>query len=130
MAAAAQTSRSPDLVLSWFGDLLKKELALYPGRLAIIARIVTAACITTLIIMTFGLPSAALSAFYTFILSRENPRATLESGFMIIGVFCAGGAISIVGAMLAVDYPLTHFLWVVAMLFLVFFVIRVVPNYV
>ncbi|MCU1293659.1 MAG: hypothetical protein JWP08_2509 [Bryobacterales bacterium] len=130
MAATAQPARSADFVLARFWDLLKKELALYPGRLAIIARIVTAASITTLIIVTFGLPSAALSAFYTFILSRENPRATLESGFTIIAVFCTGGVVAVIGAMLAVDYPLTHFLWVAGVLFLVFFVIRVVPNYV
>jgi multidrug resistance protein MdtO len=130
MATAAQPVRSADFVVAWFWNLIKKELAPYPGRMAMIARIVAAASITTLIIMTFRLPSAALSAFYVFVLSRESPRATLESGVMIVGVFCAGGVVAIVGAMIAVDYPLTHFLWVVIMLFLVFFVIRVVPNYV
>ena len=73
-----------------FWYFLTKELAPYPGRFSNIVRIVIAATITALVIMVFGLPSAALSAFYVFIVSRENPQATLRSGLVIIACFCSG----------------------------------------
>lgn len=129
MAAATQAASSLDSRSRWFLNLLYQELAPYPGRLTTVVRMVISSSIIALLIMTFQLPGAALGGFYTLIISRENPRSTLESGMKILVAFSLGAVYAVIGVMVAVDYPLTHFLWVLGTIFLIFFVIRVVPNY-
>ena len=58
----------------WFWEFLKEELAPYPGRAAVVARMVIAATIVMLITMTFRIPYGAYGALYTLTISRESPE--------------------------------------------------------
>jgi multidrug resistance protein MdtO len=126
---AAAPSSNLDEAGKWFWSFLKSELAPYPGRAWVVARITIAATLVMLAVMTFRIPSGFLAAIYTFFLSRENPTATLRSGVRMILAFAVGTAYSIVGIMTLVGDPLTHFLWIVLSLFIAFYLIRIVPDY-
>ena len=125
----ASSSSTIDEAGKWFWDFLKTELAPYPGRAWVVARITIAATLVMLAVMTFRIPSGFLAAIYTFFLSRENPTATLRSGVRMILAFAVGTAYSIVGLMTMIDDPLTHFLWIVVTLFIAFYLIKIVPDY-
>ena len=64
--------------VSWFWDFLKGELAPYPGRGVMVARIVIAATITMILTMTFRVPGGALGGIIAFLISRENIVATTK----------------------------------------------------
>ena len=61
-----------------FRDFLKEELAPYPGRVALVARMIISATLVMLITMTFRLPFGVL-AFYAIIVSRETHWATIKT---------------------------------------------------
>ncbi len=52
----------PERFSDWFPDFLKKELAPYPGRGALVARIVISATLTMIIIVTFRIPGGVMWA--------------------------------------------------------------------
>src|SRR5215510_449148 len=114
---------------AWLWQFLKTELAPYPGRAWAVTRITIAATISMVSVMTFRVPFGYLAALAPFLLSRENPTATLRS-FIGIAVISAVSALyAIAGVTLLLDDPLTHFLWVAASAFLAFYLIRVLSNY-
>ncbi len=132
LLASAPSSVPPsaiDQAGQWFWGFLKNELAPYPGRAWVVARITIAATIVMIIVMTFRIPSGFLAAIFTFFLSRENPTATFQSGFRAILAFAFGGAYALAGVALLVDDPLTHFLWIVLSLFIAFYLIGIFPDY-
>jgi len=114
---------------AWFWQFLKTELAPYPGRAWVVGRITIAATIVMVWVMTFTIPFGYIAAINTFFLSRENPTATLRDGITAVVVTALGTAYAIVGIMTLVDDPLTHFLWIAISLFLAFYLIRIIPNY-
>ncbi|HEX4022060.1 MAG TPA: FUSC family protein [Acidobacteriaceae bacterium] len=118
-----------DHAATWFWSFLKTELAPYPGRTWVVGRMTIAATIVMLVVMTFRLPSGFLGAIFTLFLSRENPTATLRAGVRIVVAFAVATAYSMVGIMILVDDPLTHFLWILATLFIAFYLIRIIPDY-
>ena len=70
----------------WFPEFLKKELAPYPGRGALVARIVISATLTMILIVTFRIPGGFVGALTAFLFSRENLVSTARSAiFMIVG---------------------------------------------
>ena len=73
-------SRALDDAGAWFWQFLKTELAPYPGRAWVVARITIAATIVMVLVMTFRIPYGFLGAIYTMFLSRENPTMTLRAG--------------------------------------------------
>lgn len=85
MTTAAITSSPPasQSFISWFLEFLKGELAPYPGRGVMVARIVIAATITMIIIMTFRVPGGAIGALIAFVISRENLTSTAKSAVAI-----------------------------------------------
>jgi multidrug resistance protein MdtO len=113
----------------WFWGFLKSELAPYPGRAWVVARITIAATIVMIIVMTFRIPSGFLAAIFTLFVTRENPTATLHSGVRVIIAFVAGAVYTLAGVATLVDDPLTHFLWVVVGLFIAFYLIQIIPDY-
>ncbi len=113
----------------WFPEFLKKEFAPYPGRGAIVARIVISATLTMIIIETFRIPGNLIGALSAFILSRENLVSTARSAILLLGAFLLGTLFIPVGARLFASTPETHFLWVGCSLFLVFFLLRCLANY-
>ncbi len=118
-----------DEASAWFWQFLKTELAPYPNRAWVVARITIAATITMLLVMTFRIPYGFQGAIYVLFLSRENPRATLIGAIRTAIATVLAMAYVILTIMMTVAAPLTHFLWVAAALFLVFYLIRVISDY-
>ncbi len=114
----------------WFIAFLRDELGPYPGRALLVARMTLAATLTMLLIMTFRLPGAAIAAYYTLLLSREAPNVTLRSALTVLVCYMLGAAYTLLGVLLFIDYPLTHFLWVEVSIFLCFYAIKITTNYV
>jgi multidrug resistance protein MdtO len=126
--AASQTI-SPPGTAPWFADFLRQELAPYPGRVSIVARMVIAVTLTMLVIMTFHLPAGALGGYYALVLSRESLRNTVQQTWLTSVFFGLGTLYVMVGVALFVDSPVTHFLWVIASFYLIFFVMGTARNY-
>src|SRR5215472_13873960 len=123
------SSRTLDEAASWFWQFLKTELAPYPGRAWVVGRITIAATIVMLLVMIFRIPGGFLGAIFTLFLTRENPTATLRAAVRTFLIFFIGAAYTIVSVAMLVDDPLTHFLWIVATLFLAFYLIHIMPDY-
>jgi multidrug resistance protein MdtO len=115
--------------MQWFGSFLREELKPYPGRALLALRYAIAATITMLLIVTFRLPGAAVGGFFSLLLSREAPITTLRGGISTVASFLCGTAFLLTGAILLVDYPLTHFLWVIFSFFVAFYGLSVLSNY-
>ena len=89
MATVAQTLPRPFSALTWLRAFLQEELAPYPGRTAMVARMTLAATLIVIIGMTFRIPYTWQGAVYALIVSRENTRATLKSAatiFLVTGI--------------------------------------------
>ncbi|MGB8889495.1 MAG: FUSC family protein [Candidatus Korobacteraceae bacterium] len=129
LPAAAMQSRTLDSASAWFWQFLKSELAPYPGRAWVVARITIAATLVMIVVMTFQIPFGFLAAVYTFFLSRESPSITLKSGIRTAAMYVVATAYTIVGVMTMVGSPITHFLWITISLFLAFYLIRIFPDY-
>jgi multidrug resistance protein MdtO len=114
---------------TWFPDFLKKELAPYPGRGAVVARIVIAATITSVLIVTFRIPGGAIGVLCAFILSREDLLSTTKSAVYLVSAFAIGALFIPIGARFFASAPMTHFLWEMASLFMVFFLLKTLSNY-
>jgi multidrug resistance protein MdtO len=130
MATAAQTISNAPSPFVWFWQFLKEELAPYPGRARLVARIVIAATIVMILTMTFRIPFGAYAAIYTFLISRESPRKTVKSAITEVLVFVSAAFYILVGAMLFVNHPMFRLLWIVATLFIMFYALDTMTNYV
>jgi multidrug resistance protein MdtO len=113
----------------WFPDFLKKELAPYPGRGALVSRMVISATLTMILIITFRIPGGYVGALTAFLFSRENLVSTARSAVFFIGAFVVGALFIPVGARLLASPPETHFLWVGCSLFAAFFLLRCLTNF-
>jgi multidrug resistance protein MdtO len=82
-----------------------------------------------LLIVTFRIPGAAVGGFFSLLLSREAPITTLRGGISAVATFLCGTAFVLIGAILLVDYPLTHFLWVIVSFFVAFYGLSTISNY-
>jgi multidrug resistance protein MdtO len=82
-----------------------------------------------LLIVTFRLPGAAVGGFFSLLISREAPITTLRGGIATVTSFLCGTAFLLTGALLLVDYPLTHFLWVIFSFFVAFYGLSALSNY-
>jgi multidrug resistance protein MdtO len=129
MATAAQSIPNAPSPLVWFWQFLKEELAPYPGRARLVARIVIAATIVMILTMTFRIPFGAYAAIYTFLISRESPRKTVKSAITEVLVFACATFYILVGAMLFVNHPMFRLLWIVATLFIMFYALNTMTNY-
>jgi multidrug resistance protein MdtO len=130
MAAAA--SSAPDSIspFAWLWDLVREELAPYPGRVALVARMVTAATLVMIVNMTFRIPYGAYGAIYALTISRESPQATVRFVKTIVIAFAVAAADVLVGAFFFVNEPLDRFLWVIGTLFLMFYALSAWTDYV
>jgi multidrug resistance protein MdtO len=113
----------------WFPDFLRQELAPYPGRGAVVARMVIAATLSMIIIVTYRIPGGAIGALCAFILSRENLLSTARSALYIVLAFAIGGLFIPIGARLFAADPFTHFMWEAASLLLIFFLLKTLNNF-
>ncbi|HME11869.1 MAG TPA: FUSC family protein [Candidatus Acidoferrum sp.] len=90
---------------------------------------VLAATLVMLICMTFRLSYAFQGAIYALLISRENPRATLESASTMLLVTGIGAAYVLTSAWFVISDPMPHFFWVIVSLFVAFFVLTAMTNY-
>ena len=114
---------------TWFWNFLRQELAPYPGRGALVARMIVAATIVMILDMTFRIPYGAYGAVYALTISRENPDATLKAVKTILIAFAIGAADVLVGAMLFSGDSLLRLIWVGTTLFITFFALSALSNY-
>lgn len=115
--------------LKWFWEFLKHELAPYPGRTATVARMVLAATAVMVICNTFRIPFAFAGGIYALLISRESPRATLNSAGTVLLCVAAGVAYILVTVQFVISVPLLHFLWIIGTLFLAFYALTILTNY-
>jgi len=113
----------------WLPDFLKKELAPYPGRGALVARIVVSATVTMILIVTFRIPGGVPGTLTAFLLSRETLISTARSAIATILAFLIGALFIPVGARLFASTPEMHFLWTAGSIFIVFFLLRCLIDY-
>ncbi|HWO37202.1 MAG TPA: FUSC family protein [Candidatus Acidoferrum sp.] len=129
MATAAQTISSPSSPFQWLWRFLNEELSPYPGRGALVARIVVATTIMMIVTLVFRLPYGAYGAIFAMTISRENPQATLNAAQTIVFAFALSVLYVLAGALLFLADPTTRLLWVIGTFFLMFYGLRVVNNY-
>ena len=129
MASLVQTLPKLSSRLSWLRSFLKEELAPYPGRTALVARMCVATTLLMLFTMTFKIPYGAYGAVYALVISREDPRATANAAKTIIVAFSLSVLYVLVGAMFFLQDPNLRLIWVVVTLFLMFYALSVTTNY-
>ena len=129
MASAAQSLSQSQPPSRWLWEFLKEELAPYPGRAALVARMTLAATLVMIVCMTFRIPYAFQGAIYVLMISRESPRATLRSAALIAMVTAIGAAYLLISVRFVISVPEVHFLWVIISLFLAFYAISALTNY-
>ena len=115
--------------LVWLRNFLRDELAPYPGRGALVARMVVAASIVMLVNMTFKIPYGAYAAIYAFTTSRENPEATWRSVRNSVTGLAVAAAYVLVGAVIFSSEPVLRVVWVLASLFTMFFWLSAAANH-
>ncbi len=129
MATVAQNLPESSGPSVWFWEFLKEELAPYPGRAAVVARMVIAATIVMLITMTFRIPYGAYGALYTLTISRESPQGTEKAvKTIIIAYFLGAGYQLILGVLFGGD-PMLRLLWIVVTLLIIFYLLSVMTNF-
>src|ERR1700722_4716737 len=104
-------------------EALRAELAWYPGRAALVGRIVLACTSVMLLAFIFRIPGAALGAGFPILISRESPKATRTSAFQIALSCSIATAAVILGGVLTSGSAFLHVVWVIAVLFAAFFAI-------
>jgi multidrug resistance protein MdtO len=115
--------------LPWIWQFLKHELAPYPGRAAVVGRMVLAATLVMIVCMTFRLSYAFQAAIFTLLISRESRRATLESSVTLL-LFCGlGAAYLLTSAWFVISRPMLHLLWIIGSFFLAFYGLSAMTNY-
>jgi multidrug resistance protein MdtO len=128
MATFAQTIQGPPTPLASFWEFLKEEVVPYPGRAALVGRMVMAATIAMLITMTFRLPYGAYCAVYAVAISRESTQMTLKAATTRIVSYSLGAIYVLIGATFFVDDPLLRLLWVIGAMFIAFYAISAMTD--
>jgi multidrug resistance protein MdtO len=121
---------NPPSRFAWLQRLLTEELSPYPGRSARVARMVLAATLVMIVDQTFRIPYAAIGAIYALTISRESPQATTRFVRSVVAGFAAAALDVFVCAMFFENYPLMRFLWVIGTLFLMFFALSALADFV
>ena len=129
MATAAVARTDTRSFAAWFGDFLRSELAPYPGRGLLVARMVISATLTMILIMTFRIPGGAVGPLYAFVISRENLLSTAKSAMYVSIAFGACALFVPIGGRMFGSTPFMHICWEATSIFLIFFLIRTLENY-
>jgi len=129
MASVPQVVPASASPLNWFREFLAEELAPYPGRGALVERMVVAATIVMIINMTFRIPYGAYGAIYALTISRENPQATLNAVKTIVVMFAISVLYVLVGAMLFLYDPTLRLFWIIGTFFIMFYALSAMTNY-
>lgn len=114
----------------WFWEFLSEELALYPQRVELVGRMVMATTISMIIGMAFRIPYGFLGPVIALFASRESTQATIKS-VVTMGIATLLGAMFVLACapFFTMD-PIVHFIWVGFALFVSFYALSTVNNYV
>jgi multidrug resistance protein MdtO len=129
MATTTITAPANQSFTTWFWEFLKSELKPYPGRGVMVARIVIAATITMILVMTFRVPGGATGAVFAFVISRENLVSTAKSVIGLGAAILLAALFVPIGVRMFASAPMTHFFWECTSIFLIFFLVRILSNY-
>jgi multidrug resistance protein MdtO len=129
MATLAR-SLPPPAQRSWIRDFLKEELAPYPGRTGLVARMTVAATLVMIINMTFRIPYAAYGAIYAITKSREDPFTTIKAVKTTIIGFALSVFYLLIGAMFFLQDPDLRLFWVLVTFFVMFYCLSASTNYI
>jgi len=129
MATIADSLPESSRPLAWFGEFLKGELAPYPGRAALVARMTFATTLVMMICMTFRISYGFQGAIYALLITRESPRATLRSAGTMLLVTGIGAAYLLISAGFVINISILHFLWIIASFFLAFYALSAMTNH-
>src|SRR6516162_6692820 len=129
MATVAQTLRGLPAPLIWFREFLREELAPYRGRVGLVARMVLAATIVMVICMAFRIPYAFQGAIFALLITRESPRATLQSSAKILIGIAISTAYVLFSVYFVINFPGFHFIWINFSFFLAFYAISAITEY-
>jgi multidrug resistance protein MdtO len=130
MATLAPALRDSPASLNWIREFLQEELAPYPRRTRVVARMVTAATVVMVLCMTFRIPYAFAGALCALIITRESPRTTLRSSVAILLSTAVSAAYVLVSAHAVIDSPWLHFLWIMGSFFLAFYAFSAMTDYI
>ena len=128
MATLAQSVPGSRQPLAWFWDFLKQELTPYPGRAALVARMVIAVTLVMIITMTFRVPYGAYAAAFALTISRESPQITVKSLRTVVVGWALGAAYILIGALFFLENPVLRFLWVIVTMFAIFYAVSAMTN--
>jgi len=129
MADAITTAPEPFEFLPWIRSMLKEEIAPYPGRGLIVARMVIAATLTMILIMAFRIRGGFEGALYAFLIARDDMHSTLKSGIAIAVSYTIGVSFVLTGAALSASHPSARFLWFAGSMFVVFFALDTFQDF-
>jgi len=129
MGTAAKTLLEPHSPSQWLWMFLKEELAPYPGRTALVARMTVAVTLVMIINMIYRIPYGAYGAIYALIISREDLSTTVNAVRTIIIAFALSVLYIFVGAVFFLQDPNLRLFWVVATLFLMFYTLSAASDY-
>lgn len=130
MATFAQTIPESSKPLASYWEFLKEELIPYPGRAALMGRMVMAATLAMLITITFRLPYGAYCAIYAVAISRESTQITVKTAATRIVSYSLGAIYVLIGATFFVDDPLLRLIWVIGSMFLMFYAVSTMSTFV
>jgi multidrug resistance protein MdtO len=130
MATATQTLRYSPASLSWIRDFLKEELAPYPGRAGIVARMVVASTLIMILCETFRIPYGFQGAIFALLITRESPRATLWAAAKTFIGIAISALYVLASVQLVINLPSLHFFWIIATFFVAFYILSAVTDYV
>ena len=104
-------------------EMIRAELAPYPGRSWLVARIALACTSVMLLAEVFRIPGAVLGVSFPILISHESPGAARKSAFQIAMACSIGTLVVILGGVFTVGSPFLHVMWVLASLMTAFVVL-------
>ena len=116
MASLAQTLHPPN-GSRWLWEWLNDELAPYPGRVQLVARMVIATTLVMIVCMAYQIPYAWQAATYALLVSRESSRSTIRSSATILFVTVLSTAYILLSIHLFINNPSHHFVWTIVTFF-------------
>ena len=129
MSTLARSLPRLERPLAWLRDSIKEELAPYPGRTALVARMTVAATLVMIINMTFRIPFAAYAALYAFNVAGESPETTVKAVKTIVVAYALSVLYILAGAMFFLQDPNLRLFWVIATLFVMFYALSAATNH-
>jgi len=129
MSTVVPTAPSQAPPFAWLWQLIREELAPYPGRMALVGRMIVATTAVMITTMTFRLPEGAFGGVYALTISRESPRSTVADVAAAALAFVVAASYQLIGAIFFVSEPQLRFVWVTVTFILMFYSLSALTNY-